>query len=49
MAEKKNPLSERVQKMAAIIEAAKKAGEKAKQGEAKERPTGTAQPSLPAE
>lgn len=45
MAEKKNPLTERVQKMAAIIEAAKRAGEKAKEEEAKEGQGGTGQPA----
>jgi hypothetical protein len=36
MAEIKNPLTERVKKMAAIIEAAKKAGEKVEEEKAKE-------------
>jgi hypothetical protein len=36
MAEIKNPLADRVKKMAAIIEAAKKAGEKAREAEVKE-------------
>lgn len=45
MAEAKNPLAERVQKMAAIIEAAKRAGEKAKEEEAKEGQGEKGQPS----
>lgn len=36
MAEVKNPLTERVKKMAAILEAAKEAGRKVKEEEAKE-------------
>ena len=43
MAEAKNPLAERVKKMATIIEAAKKAGEKAKEEKAKEGQGGTDQ------
>lgn len=49
MAEKKNPLTDRVQKMAAIIEAAKKAGEKVKAEQAKEGQAETGQSSPRAE
>ena len=45
MAEAKNPLTERVKKMAAILEAAKKAGEKAKEEEAKKGQAETGQPA----
>ena len=45
MAEEKNPLSERVKKMAAILEAAKKAGEKVKEEGAKEGQAETGQSS----
>jgi hypothetical protein len=44
MAEIKNPLTDRVKKMAAIIEAAKEAGKKAKEAEAKEGQGETGQP-----
>lgn len=49
MAEAKNPLTERVQKMAAIIEAAKKASEEVEKEKAKEGQGGTGQPSPLAE
>ncbi len=45
MAEKKNPLTEKVGKMAAILEAAKKAGEKVEKEKAKEGQAETGQPS----
>jgi hypothetical protein len=43
MAEIKNPLTERVQKMAAILEAAKKAGEEVEKEKAKEGQAETGQ------
>jgi hypothetical protein len=45
MAEKKNPLADRVQKMAAIIEAAKKAGEEVEKEKAREGQGETGQSS----
>jgi hypothetical protein len=45
MAEIKNPLTDRVEKMAAIIEAAKKAGEEVKKAKAKEGQAETGQSS----
>lgn len=43
MAEAKNPLAERVKKMAAVIAAAKKVGKEAGEEEAKEGSGGTGQ------
>ena len=43
MAEAKNPLTERVRKMAAVIAAAKKVGKEVEEGEAKEGSGGTDQ------
>lgn len=44
MAEKNNPLAERVKKMALILEAARKAGEEAEKAKEKEGQAGTGQP-----
>jgi len=43
MAEEKNPISERVKKMAAILQAAQKAAEEIEKEKAKEGQVGTAQ------
>lgn len=45
MAEAENPLTKRVQKMAAILEAAKRAGEEVEKEKAKEGQAETGQPS----
>lgn len=49
MAEAKNPLTDRVKKMAAILEAAKKAGEEVEKEKAKEGQAEMGQPSPRAE
>lgn len=49
MAEEKNPLSDRVKKMAAIMQAAKEAGKKAEEEKAKGGQAETVQPSPQAE
>jgi len=47
MAEEKNPISERVKKMAAILQAAQKAAEEIEKEKAKEGQGGTVQPAPP--
>jgi len=47
MAEEKNPISERVKKMAAILQAAQKTAKEIEEEKAKEGQGGTAQPVPP--